>query len=85
MIKITVDKCSELLYVTGILDAGHLNYPKEGIAYLKALGIPTSQNINIHKSDNYINDVGDKLEKLNKRFEGMSGKEIINILKSEQN
>ncbi len=83
MIRITVDKESELLWLQSVLSAGSLNISDQYT--LKYLGVDLRQNINFKKSDAYEDDVKEKREEYNRRFKdsGLRKMDIERLLREE--
>ena len=81
MIEVTIDKESEILWLDSILRSGILNAQNSNM--FKFFNIPVSQEIIYIKSEEYVDDIKDKREEFNKRFEGLTPQEINKILEKE--
>ena len=70
MITVTVDKESEYMFIRNVIESGVCNFSSPN--FYKAIGIPLRQNVTYHKSDDYVDDIKNKREKLLQRFESKS-------------
>ena len=70
MITVTVDKESEYIFIRNAIESGVCNFSSPN--FYKAMGIPLRQNVTYHKSDDYVDDIKNKREELEQRFEGKS-------------
>ena len=85
MIKIIVEKESEMFWIHKVIQAGVLNASNPYT--MDFLGISLRQNIHYEKSDNYEDDIAEKREEYNKRFANkeLTLTQIENILRKENN
>ena len=83
MIEIKVDKESEVVWLDSVINAGIINNT-QGYTF-KFLGIPLNQNVNYTKSDDYEDDIKEKRDEYNKRFAGLTGMQVNEILRKEYN
>lgn len=75
MIRVVVDKGSELMWVQQILESGseHCDYPH----FLRALGIDLQQRVHFDKTEGYVDDISETSKKLMSQFDGKTNMEYV--------
>lgn len=84
MIKITVNKESEMIWIQRVIEAGVLNISTPHL--LNYVGIPLKQNVTFIKGDDFEDDINrDKLKELKNKFgeHHVSPIYLENILRQE--
>lgn len=75
MIRVVVDKGSELMWVQQILESGseHCDYPH----FLRALGIDLQQHVHFDKTEGYVDDISETSKELMSQFDGKTNMEYV--------
>jgi hypothetical protein len=81
MIKVTVDSATEYYWISTILSAGSLNCCEPYV--LQALGCGLHQTVHFEKSENYVENLKDKMDELKERFGEVSVYQMNEMLRKE--